>query len=130
MICTFFGHKDSPESVKPALELAVKQIVECYPDTTFYVGHNGSFDGMALSILKKLSEDFPSMSYAIILEYLPTGDLERVHINRDARLFGKFCRICRQKSLKYGRIQKAKAFADFFLKYVKIMLKNPHINFM
>lgn len=75
MICAFFGHKDSPESVKPALELAVKQIVERYPDTTFYVGHNGSFDGMALSVLKKLSEDFPSMSYAVILAYLPTGDL-------------------------------------------------------
>ncbi len=51
--------------------------------------------------------------------------LERVHINRDARLFGKFCCICRQKSLKYGRIP-----ADFFLKYGKIMLKNPHISFM
>ncbi len=53
------------------------------------------------------------------------NQLERVHINRDARLFGKFYRICRQKSLKYGRIP-----ADFFLKYGKIMLKNPHISFM
>ncbi len=51
--------------------------------------------------------------------------IERVHINHDARLFGKFCRICRQKSLKYGRIPPV-----FFLKYGKIMLKNPHISFM
>lgn len=73
MICAFFGHRDSPESVKPAIELAVKQLAERYPDITFYVGHNGSFDRMVLSVLKKLSSDFPSMSYAVILAYLPTG---------------------------------------------------------
>ena len=72
MICSFFGHKDSPESVKPALELAVRQTIERYPDIIFYVGHNGSFDRMVLSALRKLSEDFPLMSYAVILAYLPT----------------------------------------------------------
>lgn len=72
MICAFFGHKDTPESIKPTLELAIRQIIESYPDTKFYVGHNGSFDKMVLVVLKKLSEDFPSMSYAVILAYLPT----------------------------------------------------------
>lgn len=76
MICTFFGHKDSPENIKPVLESTVKQILKCYPNVTFYVGHNGSFDRMALSVLKKLSVDFPGMSYAVILAYLPTGKSE------------------------------------------------------
>jgi len=71
MICAFFGHKDSPESIKPVLEFAVKQIAERYHDITFYVGHNGSFDRMVLSVLKKISGDFPSMSYAVVLAYLP-----------------------------------------------------------
>lgn len=70
MICAFFGHKDTPESVKPALEAAVKQIIERYSDTTFYVGNNGNFDRMVLSVLKSLSEDFPTISYSVILAYL------------------------------------------------------------
>ncbi len=73
MICAFFGHKDTPESIRPLLELAVKQIIELYPDTTFYVGNNGNFDRMVLSVLKSLSEDFPTISYSVILAYLPTG---------------------------------------------------------
>ena len=73
MICAFFGHKDTPESIRPLLEAVVKQIIERYPDTTFYVGNNGNFDRMVLSVLKSLSQDFPTISYAIILAYLPTG---------------------------------------------------------
>lgn len=73
MICAFFGHKDTPESVKPVLKSAVKKIIERYPDTTFYVGNNGNFDRMVLSVLKSLSKDFPTISYAVILAYLPTG---------------------------------------------------------
>lgn len=73
MICAFFGHKDSPESVKPLLETAIRHIIEHYPDTTFYVGHNGNFDRMVLSVLKKLSTEISALSYAIILAYLSTG---------------------------------------------------------
>lgn len=72
MICAFFGHKDTPESIRPLLESAVKQIIERYPDIMFYVGHNGNFDRMVLSVLKSLSKDFPTISYAVILAYLPT----------------------------------------------------------
>lgn len=73
MICAFFGHKDTPESIRPLLESAVKQIIAQYPDVTFYVGHNGNFDRMVLSVLKSLSENFPTISYAVILAYLPTS---------------------------------------------------------
>lgn len=73
MICAFFGHKYTPESVKPLLDAAIRNIIEHYPDTTFYVGHNGNFDRMVLSVLKKLSVEFPDLSYSVILAYLPTG---------------------------------------------------------
>ena len=72
MICAFFGHKDTPESVKLSLEAAIRRIIKKYPDITFYVGHNGNFDRMVLSVLKYLSQDFPTISYAVILAYLPT----------------------------------------------------------
>lgn len=73
MICAFFGHKDSPESVRPLLEVAIRRIIEHYPDTTFYVGHNGNFDRMVLSVLKKLSAEIPELSFAVILAYLQSG---------------------------------------------------------
>lgn len=73
MICAFFGHKDTPDSIRPLLESATKQIIERYPDITFYVGNNGNFDRMVLSVLKSLSQDFPTISYAVILAYLPIG---------------------------------------------------------
>ena len=73
MICAFFGHKDTPESVKPLLEAAIRHIIEHYPDTTFYVGHNGNFDRIVLSVIKNLSVEFSDLSYAVILAYLPTG---------------------------------------------------------
>lgn len=72
MVCAFFGHKDTLESIRPLLESAVKQIIERYPDTMFYVGNNGNFDRMVLSVLKSLSQNFPTISYAVILAYLPT----------------------------------------------------------
>ena len=73
MICAFFEYKDTPESIRPLLESAVKKIIERYSDTTLYVGNNGNFDRMVLSVLKSLSQDFPTIFYAVILTYLPTG---------------------------------------------------------
>ncbi len=73
MICAFFGHKDTSSSVRQALEAAIEQVIAQYPDIIFYVGHNGSFDEMVISALKKLSEKFPSISYSVILAYPPTG---------------------------------------------------------
>lgn len=73
MICAFFGHKDTPENIRPLLESAIKQIIERYPYATFYVGNNGNFDKMVLYVLKSLSQNFPTISYAVILAYPPIG---------------------------------------------------------
>lgn len=77
MICTFFGHKNTPASIKPMLESRIKQIIERYPDIKFYVGHNGSFDSMVISALKELSEIYPGISYDVVLAYLPTNNTDK-----------------------------------------------------
>lgn len=69
MICTFFGHKDSPDSIYPVLEKTIAEAMKKYPDIQFYVGHNGHFDGMARTALKKLSAP-----YTVVLAYLPGRD--------------------------------------------------------
>ena len=70
-VCTFFGHRDCPISVRSQLyEVLVKLIVDCGVDQ-FYVGHQGAFDTMTRVILRELVEIYPHISYAVVLERLP-----------------------------------------------------------
>ncbi len=69
MVCTFFGHKDSPDSIYPLLEKTIAELIQKYPGIEFYVGHNGNFDGMARTALKKLSAP-----YTVVLAYFPGRD--------------------------------------------------------
>lgn len=51
MICTFFGHRDCPESVKEKIEAAVEMLIQEDPTAVFYVGLQGNFDRMVLTVL-------------------------------------------------------------------------------
>lgn len=66
MICTFFGHSNAPDNIYPVLEKTIAEVMEKYPGIEFYVGHNGHFDGMARTALKKLSA-----RYTVVLAYIP-----------------------------------------------------------
>ena len=71
MVCTFFGHRDCPDSVKPQLLEAIKKQI-AQGTTQFYVGNHGSFDRMALSCLRSLKQEQAGFSYAVVLAYLPS----------------------------------------------------------
>ena len=71
MICTFFGHSDAPEAVKPALKAAIIELIEKENVTGFYVGNHGNFDRMAISILSEL-EKTRSIRFFVVLAYQPT----------------------------------------------------------
>lgn len=74
MTVTFFGHKDAPDTLKPAIKENILQLLDKYPGCTFYVGSNGGFDRMVISVLTEISENVPDLSYAVILAYLPKGN--------------------------------------------------------
>ena len=81
MICSFFGHRDCPNSIKPKLFEAIKNQIE-QGVTEFYIGNHGSFDKMALSCLRELNRNYTEIRYTVILAYLkclPAGrnDLSR-----------------------------------------------------
>lgn len=78
MICTFFGHKDTPDDIYPVLEKTIAETIQKYPDIQFYVGHNGHFDGMARTALKKLSAP-----YTVVLAYLPGRNDEILYRGED-----------------------------------------------
>ena len=71
MICTFIGHRDTPDAVRGILFETVKKLITERNVNKFYVGNNGSFDRLVLSVLKELSKEFPQIEYYVVYAYLP-----------------------------------------------------------
>ena len=42
MVCTFFGHKDTPKEIEPTLRSALIELIENKNVTVFYVGNVSS----------------------------------------------------------------------------------------
>ena len=83
MTCTFFGHRDCPDSIKPKLrETLVRLITEEGVDR-FLVGNHGSFDALVYSVLCELRNIYPHITVTVVLAYMPTdrkdfGDFESI----------------------------------------------------
>ena len=71
MVCTFFGHKDTPKETEPTLRSTLIDLIENKNVNVFYVGNNGSFDTMVRRQLEDLSHIYP-ITYSVVLAYLPT----------------------------------------------------------
>ena len=71
MVCTFFGHKDTPKEIEPTLRSTLIDLIENKNVNVFYVGNNGNFDTMVRRQLEDLSQTYP-ITYSIVLAYLPT----------------------------------------------------------
>ena len=70
-ICTFFGHRDCPTSIKPKLRKVLIDLIENHAIDLFYVGRQGAFDSMVRSVLKELASIYPHIRYAVVLERIP-----------------------------------------------------------
>ncbi len=75
MVCTFFGHKDTPKKIEPTLRSTLIDLIENKNVTVFYVGNNGNFDTMVRRQLEDLSQTYP-ITYNVVLAYLPTKKSE------------------------------------------------------
>ena len=69
--CTFFGHRDCPESIKPRLREALVDLITNQGVDMFYVGHQGQFDAMVRSTLRELKREYLQIDYAVVLAYMP-----------------------------------------------------------
>ena len=69
--CCFFGHRDTPSSVRPKLTDVIMDLIEERGVIDFYVGNQGSFDSLVLSVLKELAVSYPQIRYTVVLAYLP-----------------------------------------------------------
>lgn len=66
MICTFFGHRDAPESIKEKLESEIHLLIK-RGVKKFIVGNNGNFDYLVQDILKYISQAQNDIKYNIVL---------------------------------------------------------------
>jgi len=71
-LCSFFGHRDTGEQIRPALAAEIERNITDKHIDTFYVGGYGNFDRMASGILSALKGRYPHISVFRILAYLPT----------------------------------------------------------
>lgn len=70
--CCFFGQRDTLEAIKPRLTEAITKLTDEIGIEDFYVGNQGGFDSLVLSVLKELAISNPKLRYSIVLAYLPT----------------------------------------------------------
>lgn len=70
-VCTFFGHRDCPSTIKPLMRKVIIDLIENQNVVTFYVGQQGSFDFLVQTVLSALAEEYPHIRYAIVLARLP-----------------------------------------------------------
>lgn len=71
MVVVFFGHKDTPSSVKPLLEQTVQRLIEENEEITFLVGTHGAFDLMAQGVLGQAARKYSQITCRIVLSYIP-----------------------------------------------------------
>ena len=71
MVCSFFGHKDTPKEIESTLRSTLIDLIENKNVKVFYVGNNGNFDTMVRRQLEDLSQTYP-ITYSVALAYLPT----------------------------------------------------------
>ena len=73
MTVTFFGHRDTPKEIEPALRLTLIDLIENKNATVFYVGNHGNFDAMVRRLLEDLSKTYP-IKYYVVLAYMPSNN--------------------------------------------------------
>ena len=79
MTVSFIGHRDTPQSVKSVLRILLSDLINNYNATMFYVGNQGSFDNIVISVLKELKSIYHNIDYAVIIAYMPDGNDKKLN---------------------------------------------------
>ena len=74
LACTFFGHKDCPETKYSNILQAIQNLITKKNITTFYVGTQGNFDSLVYRALCCLRADFPQIRIYRVLAYMTKGN--------------------------------------------------------
>lgn len=73
--CTFFGHRDCPDTIYPRLKNCIEDLIVNQGVGCFYVGHQGRFDALALRALRELQAAYKTIKHYVVLAYLPQKEM-------------------------------------------------------
>ena len=71
MVCCFFGHSNTPDTVRQNLRAEIIKMLDGPESVEFLVGHQGSFDSMVRSVMKELIREGRKVNYSVVLAYMP-----------------------------------------------------------
>ena len=74
--CTFFGHRDCLDTIKPKLKETLIDLITNHGVDMFYVGNQGQFDAIVRGTLRELKMEYPQIDYAVVLAYMPSKKTE------------------------------------------------------
>ena len=77
-ICTFFGHKECPDTIRSQLNEVLVDLIRNHDIDIFYVGNQGRFDAIVRGVLRELKKEYPQINYAVVLAYMPGKQTEFV----------------------------------------------------
>ena len=69
--CCFVGHRDAMDSIRSKLKEEIIRLIEEHGVNDYYVGNQGGFDSLVLSVMKELTVSYPQIRYSVVLAYLP-----------------------------------------------------------
>ena len=74
--CTFFGHRECPDSIKIKLREILIDLISNHDVDMFYVGHQGRFDAIVRNVLQESKKEYPQINYSVVLAYMPGKQTE------------------------------------------------------
>ncbi len=77
--CTFFGHRDCPNTIQPKLQDVLEELIIHHHVDTFYVGHQGQFDTLVYRTLQELGKAYPHIRVTVVLAYMPGKKTDTNH---------------------------------------------------
>ena len=75
-ICTFFGHRECPNTIRSPLNEVLVDLITNRDVDMFYVGNQGRFDAIVRGVLRELKKEYPQINYAVVLAYMPGKQTE------------------------------------------------------
>ena len=74
--CTFFGHRECPETIKTKLREVLVDLITNHNVDMFYLGNQGQFDAYVRSSLRDLKKEYSQINYTVVLAYMPSKKTE------------------------------------------------------
>lgn len=71
-ICTFFGHSDCSNEIREELLKTINELIKEENVDKFYVGNNGFFDQLVISVLDEIKTENININFFVVLSQMPS----------------------------------------------------------